>query len=1007
MPFTGRYNAKAMSAFAVFSTVVILTGCFAKQVYYVTPSSNRLCPLTASSATCQTLMHYVNKSHIYFQSDTTFYFLSGAHWLNIEEPLTILAINRLQMIGDSQLIPSSKSFITLEPSTVISCNSSGGGLIFGIVQSLLIANLTFIHCGTNISKVVDLFPYIPQQDYLQNIVITLGFFLVEDLELSGVLVQNNTGYGLGTLILLGNSSITDSIFVFNKGNAVYPGGNAIVYFMFNEQQCSLIPDKLAEVNFAITSSKFMYGSSPEFPTLLPVPPGLNIVLYQQCSHVTIQINNSIMSENQKDEKVVTLSGANLAISIFHPSGNSGFHNIVIENCHIEGGRAVFGGGISLSVCASWNQSTMLPEVSCIVNHTDQASSVHIINTEIVQNAAIDAVGGLGILLSLCRKYTIQIRNVTMSGNNLGAVGEVPKGWPWWQQYSVYGNAFGAGNLGIMIIPVTPYHSISIEDSTFSSGVARYGGAIVIYTLFPPCVYSARHVGSLNTISVSNVTFTNNTADFGGAMWIDLVTQRDPSTVSLYNCQVSPVSVVRIRKCTFANNTGYLGSALAVTSEGAYNTFTNLPTSGHIHLVIQDISFSNHQSPSESTVLPVLNYKLNRASVTQATVYLHSISNVTFASCQFRNNNSTGILAEKSNVFLEGQNVFKNNSGVRGGGLILLYSYLYPRLHTKVSFINNRASEVGGAMYIKEELSPYGNYPCPLQPDIPFHMPYNETGIVFEFKNNTANNAGASIYGGYFDTCNPRTYKLPTSPVHVNPSDVTIYDPIFNFTNGPGKSDVSSDPIGVCFCDSSLPNCTKKLRTVASFPGAHFNVTVIVVGQRNGPVRGVVRAKFHNSTWLHSLGNLQELQSVSRYCTNLSYAVFSGNNVEYLKLTVENPSELFDYLYKPPTLTIQLHLCPLGFTLQGVPPKCGCEFILEDAGLTCDIDTQRVHRPAGIWVGYLNANNITTHVNMSERITVHKHCPFDYCIQRDNDIHLENPDEQCEFNRSAVLCGQCK
>jgi len=129
----------------------------------------------------------------------------------------------------------------------------------------------------------------------------------------------------------------------------------------------MIPDKLAKMNFAITSSKFMYGSSPKFPTLSP---GLNIVLYQQCSHVTIQINNSIMSENQKDEKVVTLFGANLAISIFHPSGNSGFHDIVIENCHIEGGRAVFGGGISLSVHVSWNQFLRLPEVSCIVNHTD-------------------------------------------------------------------------------------------------------------------------------------------------------------------------------------------------------------------------------------------------------------------------------------------------------------------------------------------------------------------------------------------------------------------------------------------------------------------------------------------------------------------------------------------------------------------------------------------------------------------------------------------------------------
>ena len=36
----------------------------------------------------------------------------------------------------------------------------------------------------------------------------------------------------------------------------------------------------------------------------------------------------------------------------------------------------------------------------------------------------------------------------------------------------YGNALGAGNLGIMIVPATPYHSISIEDSNFRSGVAR-------------------------------------------------------------------------------------------------------------------------------------------------------------------------------------------------------------------------------------------------------------------------------------------------------------------------------------------------------------------------------------------------------------------------------------------------------------------------------------------------------------------------------------------------------
>ena len=130
--------------------------------------------------------------------------------------------------------------------------------------------------------------------------------------------------------------------------------------------------------------------------------------------------------------------------------------------------------------------------------------------------------------------------------------------------------------------------------------------------------------------------------------------------------------MRIHKCTFANNTGYLGSALAVTSEGAYNTFTSLPTSGHIHLVIQNTksSFSNHQSPIELEYSPTnTELQFDPCICNSSHVYLHRIINVTFTSHQYRNNNSTGLLAEKSNVFLEGQNVFKNNSG----GVAVLFS----------------------------------------------------------------------------------------------------------------------------------------------------------------------------------------------------------------------------------------------------------------------------------------------------------------------------------------------
>ena len=117
----------------------------------------------------------------------------------------------------------------------------------------------------------------------------------------------------------------------------------------------------------------------------------------------------------------------MVIFVVHPSGNSGFHD---ANSRIEGGRAAVAGGILLSF-GDWNQSTWSPKVACTVNHTDQASSVHILNTEIVRKAAIKGVGGLGIALSLCRKYTIRMRNITMDSNIVGAIGESSK---WWQQF---------------------------------------------------------------------------------------------------------------------------------------------------------------------------------------------------------------------------------------------------------------------------------------------------------------------------------------------------------------------------------------------------------------------------------------------------------------------------------------------------------------------------------------------------------------------------------------------
>ena len=50
----------------------------------------------------------------------------------------------------------------------------------------------------------------------------------------------------------------------------------------------------------------------------------------------------------------------------------------------------------------------------------------------------------------------------------------------------------------------------------------------------------------------------------------------------------------------------------------------------------------------------------------------------------------------------------------------------------------------------------------------------------------------------------------------------------------------------------------------------------------------------------------------------------------------------------------------------------------------------------------------TFINGSpDGVLIHKHCPFDYCKADSFNLNLEDPDEQCAFHRSGILCGACQ
>jgi len=41
------------------------------------------------------------------------------------------------------------------------------------------------------------------------------------------------------------------------------------------------------------------------------------------------------------------------------------------------------------------------------------------------------------------------------------------------------------------------------------------------------------------------------------------------------------------------------------------------------------------------------------------------------------------------------------------------------------------------------------------------------------------------------------------------------------------------------------------------------------------------------------------------------------------------------------------------------------------------------------------------------LILHRNCPLNYCTRRRKWIHLNDSSEQCDFNRTGLLCGQCR
>ena len=132
----------------------------------------------------------------------------------------------------------------------------------------------------------------------------------------------------------------------------------------------------------------------------------------------------------------------------------------------------------------------------------------------------------------------------------------------------------------------------------------------------------------------------------------------------------------------------------------------------------------------------------------------------------------------------------------------------------------------------------------------------------------------------------------------------------------------------------------------------------------------------------------------------------GNYSKRINFTISSESreacELFltmqPYVKTSTAFYVKLQSCPIGFTLQnGI---CDCDPLLPADIKTCYIQQSVVKRPANTWITFHTLQVNETEYLMSD-------CPLDYCLPYSSDVNLLDPDLQCQFNRTGVLCSQCQ
>ena len=547
--------------------------------------------------------------------------------------------------------------------------------------------------------------------------------------------------------------------------------------------------------------------------------------------------------------------------------------------------------------------------------------------------------------------------------------------------------------------------ISIIDCFIAYGSGNIGGGLYFNTFrIPGGHYDDAKLGKVITTNVTDDTtvpiltvndtcFLENESIYGAGVYIRFRETEWPmvARVSFNNCQFKK------QKIKESEEPQHGGVAIHIRN---FQLPVYVPHKRPLLLIeISKCNFTeNTPKPNASSI------SLYSAESHNGVLFIQGIDSATLSGCTFANNNCSGIVSIQSLLIMRGLNIIHNNTGIRGGGMVLCSrSIIFLHNDSFLNITNNTAMEFGGGIYVESECDQ----------DIPHcffqvnssRKTFNHTCV--SLVHNYAL-AGEAIYGGMVDHC---IIYMNITQNYIDDQASKIFNKTFHIMST-GNSAISSNPSSVCFCSNKTYDETTCLKNqtmnVTIVPGSTIHVYVMLLGQRQSPAPGIVEAMISCERGKCSTNNeIKETVQNTTQCTRLEYTIYSSQDNISGKLDLMVAGGSFEYSGSRKqfiTVNLTIQKCPLGTILM----SCRCSFLLNSQTYITKWIESKSNPP--VWIGYKTP---MTPLPNTTQIIYHEFCPLDYCMEGHHGIKINttyksfDQDVQCAKHRTGLLCGKCK